>query len=146
VEVLIESLDERFQQREKNDIARTREVLAYASHPGCLTRRLLGYFGEEREDCGHCDRCKAVPRDPMPAMASPTLGDDDARRIQGVMAERHEALASPRQLARFLCGINSPRTSRGKLNKHALFGACEKVPFSVVIKMVAELAAPDGRD
>jgi ATP-dependent DNA helicase RecQ len=146
VEALIESLCERFQQREKNDIARTREVLAYAAHPGCLTRRLLGYFGEEREDCGHCDRCKAVPRQPMPAMPSPVLTDEDVRRVREVMAERHEALTSPRQLARFLCGIGSPRTSRGKLSKHALFGSCEKVSFGTVLNTVTELAAPDGHD
>ena len=61
------------------------------------------------------------------------------------MAERHEALASPRQLARFLCGIGTPKTSRGKLGKHALFGAYEKVPFGVILDAVADLLFPGGR-
>ena len=82
----------------------------------------------------------------MPPITAPTLGESDLGRVRGVMAERHEALASPRQLARFLCGITSPRTTRGKLSKHALFGTYEKVPFDLVMNAVADLAAPDGRD
>lgn len=136
---LIESLNERFQQREANDIARTAQVLAYAAHEACLTQYLLGYFGEERDACGHCDRCKAVPRDPMPAIATTALGDGDAQRIRRVMDERHDALRSPRQIARFLCGFTSPRTSRGKLRKHGMFGAYEAVPFKDVLAFVEEL-------
>lgn len=136
LEVLIESLNERFQQREANDINRTREVLAYAAHTGCLTQRLLGYFGEVRDECGHCDRCKSVLRDPLPLLRPPTLDAEDGRRIQNVMDERHEALASPRQLARFLCGISSPRTSRNRLGKHPSFGIYESLPFNTVLDFV----------
>jgi ATP-dependent DNA helicase RecQ len=47
--------------------------------------------------------------------------------------ENHRALASPRQLARFLCGITSPRASRGKLTRHPAFGSQMATPFSEVL-------------
>lgn len=139
LDALIGSLNQRFQQREANDIARTREVLKYAGHGGCLTRMLLGYFGEARGDCGHCDRCAGISREPMPPRHAPALGEADSARIRRVMEEGHEALASPRQLARFLCGIASPRTTRGKLKQHPSFAVYEHAPFRDVLDFVEGL-------
>jgi ATP-dependent DNA helicase RecQ len=53
--------------------------------------------------------------------------------IQSLKAERHAALSTPRQMARFLCGMNSPATSRAKLRGHPAFGALEEVPFGEVM-------------
>ncbi len=46
---------------------------------------------------------------------------------------RPKALTSPRLLARFLCGITSPRLSHGKHTRHTLFGSLKKVPFGEVL-------------
>ena len=43
--------------------------------------------------------------------------------LRELRAERHESLASPRQLARFLCGLPSPQASRERLARHKWFGA-----------------------
>src|SRR5690606_24066777 len=86
---LIASLNERFQQREANDIARTTQVLAYAGHSACLTQYLLAYFGEKREPCGHCDRCAGISREPLPPRHAPTLGEADAGRINRLRGEGH---------------------------------------------------------
>jgi len=51
-------------------------------------------------------------------------------------AERHEALASARQVARFLCGINSPSATRARLSKHKLFGLLSDLPFKQVLTFV----------
>ncbi len=59
---LAESLMERFWRREQLDIARVRNVVELAEQPGCLTRHMLAYFGESRDDCGHCSRCAGHPR------------------------------------------------------------------------------------
>ena len=50
--------------------------------------------------------------------------------------EEHAALASPRQLARFLCGIASPATTRARLRRHAMFGRFDSVPFYEVLEFV----------
>ena len=55
--------------------------------------------------------------------------------VRSLRGEGHEALAAPRQIARFLCGLPSP-SARGKLTKHELFGALAGVPFRDVLAFV----------
>lgn len=131
-------LIERFQQREGQDIARLRRVVDYVQAGGCRTQHLLNYFGEQRGPCGHCGFCEGQPAAPLPPARRPVPSDRQRAEIRRLKAERHPALASPRQLARFLCGIASPATTREKLRKHPLFGALAELPFAEVLAMVEE--------
>ena len=133
---LCESLAGRFLRREEHDIARVGDVLAYAGHAGCLTRQLLAYFGEERADCGHCSRCAGEPAHPLEPPRYTTPGPAQAAQLDTLRAEGHAALGSPRQVARFLCGIASPASTRERLRKHALFGTLEATPFHEVLQFV----------
>ena len=135
---LREAMAGRFLERERRDIDRVRRVLEYAEAEGCLTRRLLAHFGEDLPaDCGHCGRCLGQRREPLPPPQSRELGPSEAALRDGLRAERHAALASPRQMARFLCGLSSPATSRAKLTKHPDFGALADVPFARVLAFVS---------
>ncbi|QDS97825.1 RecQ family ATP-dependent DNA helicase [Adhaeretor mobilis] len=129
---LIETLNERFLQREEQDITRIRTVIDLVESAGCLTQTLLDYFGEERGPCGHCDRCLGAVAQPLPATAV-TLSGSDRQVIARVAKERHDALRSPRQLTRFLCGVASPAASQAKLRSHKDFAALERVPFGEVL-------------
>jgi ATP-dependent DNA helicase RecQ len=133
---LAEELIETFSHREKQDIVRLNQVVAFAEHGGCLTRHLLRYFGEDlKADCGHCDGCvNAEPR-VLPRSPKRALGDV----VTHVRAERHEALQHPRQLARFLCGLTSPATSRARLSRHPRFGCFAELPFLDVLDFVVKL-------
>jgi len=133
---LIASLAERFLEREAHDIARVESVVELAEHDGCLTQRLLAYFGEEREPCGHCSRCAGQAAETL--AVSHAGRSIDLQLIRRLRAERHEALRSPRQLARFLCGISSPATSRAKLRSRPEFGQWSDVPFAEVLAAVKE--------
>jgi ATP-dependent DNA helicase RecQ len=44
-----------------------------------------------------------------------------------------EALGGPRQLARYLCGISNPGTTRARLTREPLFGALEGHRFADVL-------------
>jgi len=128
---------ELFSQRESNDTRRLERILAYASEPGCLARHLLRYFGEDlTADCGHCGSCSAPLAAPriIPRTQEPKLSTEDIAVIQGVHAERHAALRAPRQLARFLCGITSPATSRDRLTRHDHFGHFQGYSFQVILE------------
>jgi ATP-dependent DNA helicase RecQ len=132
---LVESLAKRFLEREAHDIARVRSVVSLAEHGGCLTGFLLDYFGESRDACEHCSGCGgpagrplARPRDWSPQPA-------DVAAIRALRAEGHEALRTPRQLARFLCGISSPATTRAKLRNRKEFGQWSHVPFADVLAL-----------
>jgi len=125
----------RFISRETRDIERLDQVVDFAGHQGCYPRRLLTYFGQDLPaDCGHCGWCQGIRPAALPPAQRRPLGADDKAALRAFIAQRHAALATPRQLARFLCGINSPAVTRAKLQKERLFGALATVPFGEVLK------------
>jgi ATP-dependent DNA helicase RecQ len=132
---LVESLAERFLEREANDVARVESVVSLAEHDGCITGFLLDYFGESRPACGHCSGCLGERVRPLsrPDVWTPQAADvATIRRLRG---EKHAALATPRQLARFLCGISSPATTRGKLRQRKEFGEWSERRFADVLAL-----------
>jgi ATP-dependent DNA helicase RecQ len=147
-ERLARSMQELFAVRESRDLERLQGVLDFASHRGCLTRRLLQYFGEASGDeavagCGSCTSCHdavsaaagkvvVAPRE-IPASAVPSITAEQAAAVRSLVAEGRPSLRTPRQLARFLCGLTSPATTRERLGRHAFFGSLARVPFAEVL-------------
>ena len=108
--------------------------MTFASDPGCLTARLLAYFGESMEGpCGHCGACEGAVAKTLPAAPAPEITAADIATIQALCKEGHAALRGKRALARFLCGITSPATTRDRLTRHDAFGRLESVPFLQVL-------------
>jgi ATP-dependent DNA helicase RecQ len=50
-------------------------------------------------------------------------------------AEHPAELGQPRQLARFLCGLTSPATTRAKLSRHPLYGELAANRFADVLAL-----------
>ena len=131
---LAERLDARFAAREERDLERLREALVYAGFDGCLTGFLTRRFGEELGGpCGHCDRCRGVVPEEVPGRVSREPEEDELLAVQGLVAEGHASLGTPRQLARFLCGLRSPASSRERLGRHDAFGMLADLPFEEVL-------------
>ncbi|TVR50975.1 MAG: RecQ family ATP-dependent DNA helicase [Puniceicoccaceae bacterium] len=133
------ALQERFEQAERRDLGRIRQVETLAAARDCVTRQVLAYFGEDLGGpCGHCDRClgEAVPA--MPDRPADALGAEERELLRTLCGEEHEALATPRQLARFLCGIASPAASRAKLTRDQRFGCLAQRRFATVLAAAAE--------
>jgi ATP-dependent DNA helicase RecQ len=146
-ESMQESMQELFAVRETRDLERLQGVLDFAGHRSCLTRRLLQYFGEASGDeavaCGNCTSCHegvpataesggVAPRE-IPASAVPPISPEQAASVRSLVAEGRPSLRTPRQLARFLCGLTSPATTRERLGRHAAFGLLARVPFADVL-------------
>jgi ATP-dependent DNA helicase RecQ len=130
---LLNTMAKRFAERERRDIERLGAVLDFASHQGCKTRRLLEYFGEPVEqDCGHCGWCRGHRPGPIIDARAGTLGEREIGVVDQMRDEAHPALRSPRQMARFLCGITSPSASKAKLSRHPMFGAIGYMPFQTL--------------
>jgi ATP-dependent DNA helicase RecQ len=154
---LCKRLAERFLDRERKDVERLDRVVEFAGQRGCRTAFLLNYFGESLGSksakfakCNHCDVCEdlktAAPVPPLPARE---LSPKEFEQIRQLRALKHPALATPRQLARFLCGINSPATARakfanggGKLRDDPRFGMLTDVPFATVLKSLTPASRP----
>jgi ATP-dependent DNA helicase RecQ len=123
----------RFQKREQADLERLRKVMSLAETPGCLTVSLVAHFGETMSPCGHCDRCRGVPVRPVPRSTPPAPTEEDWAVLRDLIRSRPSALGTARQLARFLCGLTSPATTREKLTRHDAFGLFAHLPFSEVL-------------
>jgi len=131
---LTAELVEKFHAREVADLARLRQVLDLSACRGCLTGYLTKHFGETlKEPCGHCDRCRGVPAKTIKRRKSRSVTDDELLAVKRIAEDRHAALASPRQLARFLCGMSSPASTRARLAKHDAFGLLADLPFAEVL-------------
>ncbi|WP_417217444.1 RecQ family ATP-dependent DNA helicase [Alcanivorax sp.] len=129
-QALTARMEEQFGVREQRDIQRLQQVCDWAEGKGCYQQALVSYFGERLpEPCGQCSHCKGEHW-PMTARHRHV---PDAAVIQAVRQEGHGALATPRQLARFLCGISSPRASRARLGRHSAFASLIDAPFADVL-------------
>ncbi len=129
-----------FQHRESADLARLRQVLALPARETCLTVHLLAYFGETMDHgCGHCDRCKGIKAVAVARPDSRIPTDSEWQQARELAAQRHPALSSPRQLARFLCGMSSPAATRARLSRHDAFGMFSDLPFVEVLAMTEAL-------
>ncbi len=147
---IAQEMQQLFAGRETRDIDRLRLVLEMARHRGCLVRWLLHYFGEEMaQDCGTCTSCReraaasdgagqSEPRE-IPTAPPPAITTEQVALIRSLLDERPVSLRHPRQLARLLCGITSPATSREKLTRHDAFGLLERVPFADVLNQAESM-------
>jgi len=131
-DALADQLHQRMLRREDAEIARLGQVLALAAGEGCRSAALAAHFGETlAEPCGHCSGCRgegAAPAERRNPPIPPGLGTE----LEPLL-ESEAQLATPRALARFLCGVTTPKLSRAKLGSHRLFGRLERMPFSEVL-------------
>jgi ATP-dependent DNA helicase RecQ len=145
---LVAELHRRTTEREAREIARLNQVLELAGHDGCQVSRLGEHFGEPLpEPCGHCSWCLNGQK-PGALLPRPAVSIDPAlwRLAEAVRAEQPDPLAEPRALARFLCGLSSPRLTHAKLTRHRLFGVLDHVPFPEVLERAEGSlgGAPEG--
>ncbi len=133
---LLATLDARFLDREARDVGRVRSMLDFAGEPDCLTARLTRHFGEEIVgSCGHCGPCLGQAPPLLAEVPRPPFDAEHRATVKALISERHSSLATPRQLARFLCGLPSPATSRAKLARDPRFGALAGFRFDRVLKL-----------
>jgi ATP-dependent DNA helicase RecQ len=133
---LVAGLVEKFARREQSEIKRIGDVLKLVTYQGCQTNALVAYFGEKRPaPCGHCSFCltqKAAvlpPTAPLPAIDSVV----NAAEITELASQHPDALRSPRQQARFLCGLSSPALAKARLSRHPLWAKLEQYRFAEVL-------------
>ena len=128
---------ERFESREVGEIERLHLVETLCETPQCTPQQLIAYFGETMEPCGSCGVCLGeTAGGPLPAAKRESISLEQAEVIRTTKAENHPALRQPRQLARFLCGLSSPATTRARLNRDDRFGLLAEVPFFDVLTHV----------
>ena len=133
---LRDRLTERFDRRERSEAERIERVVTLVEHEGCQVQSLVAYFGETRpEPCGHCTFCLTGTAQRVPEPVAPPRLELDRAVLDELTAEHPAALGSPRQRARFLCGLSSPATTKARLSRHSLFGALADQRFADVLAL-----------
>jgi ATP-dependent DNA helicase RecQ len=135
-DALVDRLVERFERRERAQTERIQRVVSLVTHDGCQVNELVGYFGDVRDEpCGHCSFCLhgVAQRLPPPAALQPVGEVVDGRALEALAAAHPGALETPRQRARFLCGITSPAATRAKLTRGPVFGLLADRRFAEVL-------------
>ncbi len=141
-----DGLTARFERREQSEAERIARVVALVTHDGCQVLALVAYFGETRaEPCGHCTFCLTGKAQHLPEPSEPVALHLDEQAFDEVAAQHPAALGTPRQCARFLCGLTSPATTRAKLSRHPLFGSLADQRFGEVLRRCESLAATRSR-
>lgn len=135
---LAETMAAGFREREASDLARLGKVLALSSTKNCLTGSLLRHFGEKMEHpCGHCDRCREITPTKLKSSKPRKITEGELLDIRKLADAKHAALGTPRQMARFLCGMSSPASMRARLYRLNGYGMLSDLPFGEV-EVVAE--------
>lgn len=128
-----------FLQKEQSELARLQAMLDFFTAGDCLSHRLARYFADEAAParCGHCSVCRGqvAVLPPLPRLAMPNEA--------GIRAWCEPLIAKTgtqdeRVLARFLCGIATPLTTRVKARFLAGFGQLAAHPFANVLQALKQ--------
>ncbi|HPE05855.1 MAG TPA: RecQ family ATP-dependent DNA helicase, partial [Thauera sp.] len=85
------------------------------------------------QPCGQCTGCQGLAASVCERGTS-AIPETLAVELGALRAGTGQALASPRAVARLLCGLPSPSLTRARLASHTLCGRCAEVPSEQVMQ------------
>lgn len=133
---LIQSLADKFRNREAAELKRLRLVVDLIEAETCQVNSLVGYFGEKRRKaCGHCSYCQTKTKTPIAAAKElPPIGDKiSASELRDIRSRFPEVVSQHRAMARFLCGLSNPAFSKAKITKEPLYAVLDAYRFDSVL-------------
>lgn len=131
---LVDTLQQRIEKRENNELDRLQQVMDFASLDSCQSNALSTHFGEAlAEKCGHCTGCLG-PKVQLDEREGSNIPADLHIKLENAKTEIKLMFTDPRTLTRFVCGVTSPKISKARLSKHPLFGSFSHIPFKQVLK------------
>lgn len=121
------------EERELDDLRRSKQVIELITSAGCFAVALAGHFGDEvdRGKCGRCQFCltgKKVEMGETEKSVRVPIDEDRFRAVLKACVSRDD----PRLLARIAFGISSPRVLAEKCGgKNPVFGSMANCDFDV---------------
>ncbi len=134
-----EKIHDLFTHKETREIERIHNMISFFETESCISRRLAIYFGEtiEKEKCGHCSYCITGKAALCTKAELSPLSNHDTSEIVNTIIEKTGGTLSKRNVAKLLCGIQTPAFSRLKVKTMKEFGLFEKYPFNEVNSWVS---------
>ena len=134
LDLLSDALFQNALKLESREIERIGQVIELGSHNGCQVAHLAAHFGEKLSRlCGHCAWCLNGHQPARLLSAKPgTIDEELWKQLLDVWQDQDESIEDARSVARFACGITSPRLTQTRLSRHPLFGCLAHVQFEEV--------------
>ncbi len=131
---------------ERREVERIGQVIKLGSHDGCQVAHLAAHFGEKLSRlCGHCAWCLNGHQPARLLPAEPgTIDEGLWEQLLGVWQDQEEPIDDARALARFACGITSPRLTQTRLSRHLLFGCLANIRFEEVHRRAQTVEQDSG--
>jgi ATP-dependent DNA helicase RecQ len=131
---LADDLFQRLTVREVAEVSRMDEIFDLAKAQSCQAAALSQHFGESLDEpCGQCSSCTGDGPHVIPAPKSRPIGSSVQRVIDELTQQYPDHFTTPRDQARFLCGLSSPAMIRAKLTRNESYGVCSGIPFPEVL-------------
>ncbi len=143
---LTDALFQNALELEKREVERIGQVIDLASYDGCQVAHLAAHFGEILpRHCGHCAWCLNGRQPTSLLPAKPGAIDEGLwKQLLDAWHGQDELIDDARSIARFACGITSPRLTQTKMSRHPLFGCLAHVRFDEIHKR-AQTVAQDSK-
>ena len=136
--VLADDLFKRLTKREHSEVSRLDGIFDLVKAQSCQAATLSQHFGETMpQPCGQCSACSGDGPYEIPTPKARPIGSSVQRVIENLLSEYPDHFASPRDQARFLCGLSSPAMIRAKLTRHESYGVCSSIPFPKVLTQLS---------
>jgi ATP-dependent DNA helicase RecQ len=127
------------EQRKAAEYERLNRVARFALTSHCRQQHILHYFGDDAAgSCGHCDNC----RSPVAAAWRPSDTDDSnllrALRmvLSGVARVEARFPCGKNLIAQMLCGSNSAKMEKLRLNRLSTFGLLKHLTQPEVVTLI----------
>ncbi len=137
IEAMTEELYQYLVERESGEVERLDQLFNLMVAGQCQSGLLSEHFGQKIDtQCGKCSACQGLAIGELPTPQYGAVGDSAVRAIETLAKRYPEQFSTPRDQARFLCGMSSPGISRRRLSREPAFGCCSDIPFELVLAAV----------
>lgn len=133
-QAMTDKMHDLFTHKEKVEIQRIHNMLAFFAADSCLSKQLAQYFGEELsfEKCGHCSHCQSGPAQFESINRLPDITELDFEELSRDFIEAIGDKYSTINHTKYLCGIVTPIFRKYKIRQLPYFAKLEHYPFADV--------------
>jgi ATP-dependent DNA helicase RecQ len=134
VDHLSRILFDKFKEKETHEIEKIHHMAGFFENQACLSKALASYFGETIpvDHCGHCSVCKGSSAKLERTIHLESLERLNLHELISGFQRAADSWTTPLNIAKFLCGIQSPFFSRIKAKTLPNFGLLRHYPFMAV--------------
>ncbi|KAG9386170.1 ATP-dependent DNA helicase [Pyrenophora tritici-repentis] len=145
IDEIVQKLDERMQENEKQNLSRTTALLDLITADRCFSGSIAEYFGEAtglKEECGHCTWCETKKRVVMPDEPPQPPDPVKVKKVLDTIGARDD----PRYLAKLAFGIKSPRMAAEGVYRTPVFESMNVCDFPELLRVFTEACEKEGME